>query len=615
MKKNDYIKKKLILLPKKPGVYFFKDIKGNYLYIGKAKLLNRRVRSYFQNNSNLSLKIISMLKRAKDFEWIVTSTEIEALLTEANLIKEHGPHYNVLLRDDKTFPYIRITNENYPRVFITRKLINDGSKYFGPYTDVKQLRFILKVLHKLFPIRSCDFNINNDSISKKKHSICLDYHINKCNGPCEGLIGQSDYNNIIRNVIFFLNGNKTKIIKEISDKMIKASNVMDYVNAGKYKDQIDLIINFTKKQGKSVASFDDRDIIAISSKNNLACGIVIRIREGRISGREKIMLNGAMNEKQSTLISDFIRQFYLITNFIPSEIILSEKPDFFTTLKLWLESKKNKKIKITTPLKGEKLRLLKMCQQNADLVLKQEFLKKSARKELIPKMVNQIKEDLNLVSPPRRIEAFDISNIQGNQPVGSMVCFVDGKPRKKEYRKFSIKTVKGINDFEMIREIVLRRYKRIKNEKGILPDLIIIDGGKGQLNMAVSALKELGLNYIPIASIAKRLEEVFLPGFQEPQNIPKFSSGLILIRRIRDEAHRFAISFHRKKHNKASINSIFDNINGFGPKTKIKLYSKFSDISKIAKSEPNLITKELSINLSLASEIIDVAKNYKKNNE
>ena len=256
---------------------------------------------------------------------------------------------------------------------------------------------------------------------------------------------------------------------------------MDYVNAGKYKDQIDLIINFTKKQGKSVASFDDRDIIAISSKNNLACGIVIRIREGRISGREKIMLNGAMNEKQSTMISDFIRQFYLITNFIPSEIILSEKPDFFTTLKLWLESKKNKKIKITTPLKGEKLRLLKMCQQNADLVLKQEFLKKSARKELIPKMVNQIKEDLNLVSPPRRIEAFDISNIQGNQPVGSMVCFVDGKPRKKEYRKFSIKTVKGINDFEMIREIVLRRYKRIKNEKGILPDLIIIDGGKGQL--------------------------------------------------------------------------------------------------------------------------------------
>ena len=613
MKKNDYINKKLILLPKKPGVYFFKDLKGNYLYIGKAKLLNRRVRSYFQNNSNLSLKIISMLKRAEDFEWIVTRTEIEALLTEANLIKEHGPYYNVLLRDDKTFPYIRITNENYPRVFITRKLINDGSKYFGPYTDVKQLRFILKILHKLFPLRSCDFNINKDTIEKNKHSICLDYHINKCNGPCEGLISKDGYNNIIENVIYFLNGNIKKIIEEISTQMINASNLMDYKKAGLYKEQIDLIMNFTKKQGKSIASFEDRDIIAISSKNNFACGVVIRIREGRISAREKIMLKGAMNENKSKMISDFIRQFYLITHFVPSEIILSDQPDYLETIKLWLESKRNKKIKITNPIKGEKLRLLKMCQQNADLVLKQELLKKTSKKELVPKMINQLKEDLNLISPPRRIEAFDISNIQGYDSVGSMVCFVDGKPVKKDYRKFKIKTVKGINDFEMIREIVLRRYKRIKNEKGVFPDLIIIDGGKGQLNMAVSALKELGLNYIPIASIAKKLEEVFLPGIQEPQNIPKFSSGLILIRRIRDEAHRFAISFHRDKHAKNSINSIFDKINGFGPKTKIKLYSKFSNISIIAKTTPSVIKEELNINLTLANEIISVAKNHKKN--
>jgi len=614
MKKSVYIINKIKLLPKNPGVYFFKDREGNYLYIGKAKFLNIRVRSYFQKNNNLSLKILSMLNRAIDFEWIVTSSEIEALLTEANLIKEHDPYYNVLLRDDKTFPYIRITNENYPRVFITRKLLNDGSKYFGPYTDVSQLRLILKVLHKVFSIRSCDFNIDKNTILKKKNSICLDYHIDKCDGPCEGLIKEDEYNDIIKNVIFFLNGNIRRINEKISDKMNLASKLMEYKKAAKYRDQILTITDFSKKQGRAVATFDNKDIISISSNNNKACGVVIRIRDGRIYGREKIILKGVKDEKKSKLISDFIRQFYLVTHFIPREIIISEKPDFFNVIKLWLEKKRNNKIKITIPLKGEKLRLLKMSQQNADLILQQEILKKNLRKELPPSMNNQLKEDLNLLTPPRRIEAFDISNIQGKEAVGSMITFVDGKPKKKDYRKFTINTVKGINDFEMIREVVLRRYKRLKQENGILPDLIIIDGGKGQLNMGFSALKELGLSYIPIASIAKRLEEVFLPGIQEPQNIPKHSSGLILIRRVRDEAHRFAISFHRKKFNKNSIKSIFDNIKGFGPKTKIKLYKKFSNISNISNSDPIVIKQELSINLNLAMKIVEIAKKNTTNN-
>ena len=303
------------------------------------------------------------------------------------------------------------------------------------------------------------------------------------------------------------------------------------------------------------------------------------------------------------MISDLIRQFYLITHFVPSEIILSDQPDYLETIKLWLESKRNKKIKVTIPIKGEKLRLLKMCQQNADLILKQELLKKSSRKELVPKMINQLKEDLNLISPPRRIEAFDISNIQGYNPVGSMVCFVDGKPVKKDYRKFKIKTVKGINDFEMIREIVLRRYKRIKNEKGVFPDLIIIDGGKGQLNMAVSALKELGLNYIPTASIAKKLEEVFLPGIQEPQNIPKFSSGLILIRRIRDEAHRYANSYHQLLMRRRIEESVLDDCPGINENRKKILLKRFGSVARLKRAGVDKIAEIQGISAKSAKVI------------
>ena len=608
MSANDPIQEKLSQLPRKPGVYLFKDNKGKTLYIGKAKVLTNRVRSYFHKSTNHSLKVNSLLRKVKDLEWIVTGSEVEALLTEANLIKEQMPHYNVLLRDDKSFPYIRITSEPFSQVFITRKVIHDNSKYFGPFTDVIDLRRTLKVLHKIFPIRSCDYNLNNTTISAGRYSVCLDYHIKKCQGPCEGLVTQKTYEEMIQNVIRFLHGQTSGIRKSLKERMESAANNMRYEEAATYRDQLQSVEKFAKRQNKATASFDDKDVIAIANDSNDACGVVVRIRGGRIVGREKVFLTGVLDETMERMVSDFIRQFYLITHFVPGEIVVPARPKDEKTLTNWLESKREKRLKFIVPQRGEKARLLRITRQNADLLLGEQLRKRERRKELIPAMVSQLQEDLNLAVPPRRIEAFDISNIQGKQPVGSMVCFVDGKPQKSDYRKFKIKTVEGVDDFAMMREVVHRRYSRLKSEHASFPDLILIDGGKGQLSMAMSALQELGLSYIPVAALAKRLEEVFLPGHSDPQSVSKTSPGLILLRRIRDEAHRFAVSFHRQRRAKLITKSLFDDVKGVGPVTRKKLYDKFQNLESIAQASSSEIKEKIGVALPLATKIIKAAR-------
>ena len=608
MSANDPIQEKLSQLPRKPGVYLFKDNKGKTLYIGKAKVLTNRVRSYFHKSTNHSLKVNSLLRKVKDLEWIVTGSEVEALLTEANLIKEQMPHYNVLLRDDKSFPYIRITSEPFSQVFITRKVIHDNSKYFGPFTDVIDLRRTLKVLHKIFPIRSCDYNLNNTTISAGRYSVCLDYHIKKCQGPCEGLVTQKAYEEMIQNVRRFLHGQTSGIRKSLKERMESAANNMRYEEAATYRDQLQSVEKFSKRQNKATASFDDKDVIAIANDNNDACGVVVRIRGGRIVGREKVFLTGVLDETMERMVSDFIRQFYLITHFVPGEIVVPARPKDEKTLTNWLESKREKRLKFIVPQRGEKARLLRITRQNADLLLGEQLRKRKRRKELIPAMVKQLQEDLNLAVPPRRIEAFDISNIQGKQPVGSMICYVDGKPKKSDYRKFKIKTVEGVDDFAMMREVVHRRYSRLKSEHASFPDLILIDGGKGQLSMAMSALQELGLSYIPVAALAKRLEEVFLPGHSDPQSVSKTSPGLILLRRIRDEAHRFAVSFHRQRRAKLITKSLFDDVKGVGPVTRKKLYDKFQNLESIAQASSSEIKEKIGVALPLATKIIKAAR-------
>ena len=601
---------KLKNIPTKPGVYQFKNKDGDIIYIGKAKNLRNRVRSYFQKNKYQTPKNQSMIKRIANVEWIIVRSNVEALLTEANMIKEVQPKYNVVLKDDKSFPFIRITNEPYPQVLLTRKIEKDGSKYFGPYTDVKNLRYSLKALHKIFPVRSCSYYMDDQTVVAKKVKLCLDYHIKKCEGPCESIVSRDHYNAMIQRVIKFLQGRTKETEDYIRKQMDIAAADLRYEDAAMYRDQYNAIRRFKERQRKVAADFDDRDIFALARKDDIGVMTVLRVRNGRIFGREKISLQN-LDEDESAVFSSVISRFYMDTDFLPKEITVVTLPDGQDDLEEWLTEKKGSKVIIRQPQRGEKAKEVRLSYQNAKLLLGEWLINRKKRRELVPKMVNQLQEDLQLKAPPRRIEAFDISHLGGTNTVASMVCFVDGKARKSEYRKFKIKTVVGIDDFAAMREVVHRRYLRVKKEKGSLPDLILIDGGKGQLSMAVSALRELGLDYIPIVGLAKRLEEVFVPGISDPQSIHKQSPGLILLRRIRDEAHRFAITFQRSKR-KLSLESAFIEIAGMGPKRVNILLMSFESTESIANADHQLIFEKTGIPVKVAKLVIQKAKSFVK---
>ena len=601
---------KLKNIPTKPGVYQFKNKNGDIIYIGKAKNLRNRVRSYFQKNKYQTPKNQSMIKRIANVEWIIVRSNVEALLTEANMIKEVQPKYNVDLKDDKSFPFIRITNEPYPQVLLTRKIEKDGSKYFGPYTDVKNLRYSLKALHKIFPVRSCSYYMDDQTVVAKKVKLCLDYHIKKCEGPCEGIVSRDHYNAMIERVIKFLQGRTKETEDYVRKQMDIAAADLRYEDAAMYRDQYNSIRRFKERQRKVAADFDDRDIFALARKDDIGVMTVLRVRNGRIFGREKISLQN-LDVDESAIFASVISRFYMDTDFLPKEITVVTLPDEQDDLEEWLTEKKGSKVIIRQPQRGEKAKEVRLSYQNAKLLLGEWLINRKKRRELVPKMVNQLQDDLQLKAPPRRIEAFDISHLGGTNTVASMVCFLDAKPKKSEYRKFKIKTVDGIDDFAAMREVVHRRYLRVKKEKGSLPDLILIDGGKGQLSMAVSALRELGLDYIPIVGLAKRLEEVFVPGISEPQSIHKQSPGLILLRRIRDEAHRFAITFQRSKR-KDVLSSIFDDIEGMGPKRVQKLLQNYDSTESIANTDLKDISEKTGIPEGIAKEVVKKAQSIAK---
>ena len=592
-------------LPTLPGVYQFKNKDDKILYIGKAKNLKNRLRSYFQNKKNQSSKTISMMKNADSFDWIVVKNEIEALLTEANLIKKYRPKYNVLMKDDKTYPYIQITKEPYPQVLLTRKIKKDGSKYFGPYTDSKRLRTILKVMHKVFPIRSCSYFIDDKIIEEKKISICLDYHIKRCQGPCEGLVSEKEYNLMIKHVISFMRGNTKKIEQSIRLKMDDASCNLKYEEAALFRDQLKAIQNFNSKKSYANSVFEDRDIFALSSRDGIGVVVIIRIRNGFIYSREKISLKNLYYDEK-VAYKTIITQFYLGSNLVPPVISLPIRPSGEKDILKVLSYERNSKVKFEYPKIGEKAKELRITMKNAELLLNDWILKKNKYKEYVPNSIIALQKDLNLEVPPKNIEGFDISHLGGENTVASMVSFFNGKPKKNRYRKFKIKTVNQIDDFASIREVVYRRYSRLKKEKSAYPDLILIDGGKGQLSM--SALRELGLDYLNIIGIAKRLEEVFVPGNPNPQSIHKDSSGLILLKRIRDEAHRFAITFQRQKRKKTMTNSPYLEIPGVGQITVKKLLSNFDGTQDIANQTPKEIFDKIGLSENLSNKIISVAK-------
>ncbi len=566
--------------PQEPGCYIYRNKAGKIIYIGKAKNIRNRVRSYF-NKSISDPKTIHLVAHIADVEFIITNTEIEALILENTLIKKHHPRYNIWFRDDKTYPYVRITNELFPQVFITRKIIKDGSKYFGPYTDSALLKNTLKIIKTIFPIRSCQFRLDEKTIERGKIKLCLDYHIKKCEGPCQKLISHEDYTAMINQVVAFLSGRTSTTLEFYRQKMYAAAQVQNYEAAAVYRDKLNVLQNYSNRQVVESNDFIDRDVIAIAKEGDLATAVVLRVREGKLIGRDVFDLEGVELDDLAEIGRTFLQQYYAQSEFLPSEILITTLPNELELIVEWLEARSHTKIKIYCPQRGDKTRLLSIAEKNVVLRLNEILLKKSQKADFIPKSLISLKQELNLPTLPRHIEAFDISNIQGKFAVGSMITFVNAQAKTSEYRRFRIKTVSGIDDFAMMAEVIRRRYTRQIQEGKELPDLILIDGGKGQLTSARNVLVDLKLADRPLIGLAKRLEEIYLSDHDEPLLLSKSSPALRLLRRIRDEAHRFAINYHRTLRTKQHFNSVLDNIPGLGSAKKQALLKAFKSINKI----------------------------------
>ncbi|HLX11988.1 MAG TPA: excinuclease ABC subunit UvrC, partial [Bacteroidota bacterium] len=556
-------------------------------------------------------RLKALVNRISDVELIVTDSEVEALILETNLIQKFKPRYNVDLKDDKSFPYIVITNEPYPRVFATRKIIRDGSKYFGPYSDVKNMYASLKMIRELFKVRSCNYFIDQEVIAKKKIKVCFDYHIKKCEGPCEGLASAERYNSMITEVAQIIKGKTTTLVRMLEEKMAKASEETRYEEAAELRDKIRQMRVYSERQKVVDWEMIDRDIVALATSGDDACGVVFRVRDGKIIGKQHFYMSHVEEKTQEEIIGQLVNRYYLDTDDLPAEIFLPCELEDAEAIEHWLSSRSEVPLKLVVPKIGEKAHLVAMCATNAKYLLDVWQLKKEQQKDFIPHSVKSLQRDLRLQNLPRKIECFDISNIQGTDSVASMVVFVDAKPRKSEYRKFKIRAVEGPNDFASMREVIERRYTRLLTEHGDLPDLVMVDGGKGQLSSAVEVLERLGLRKplqtslpldaasnlpptetvasaeLPVIGLAKRLEEVFVPGSSEAQTIPKTSSGLKLLQQIRDEAHRFAITYHRELRKKRTLQTELDLIEGIGKQRAKKLLEVFGSVQgvKFATSE------------------------------
>ncbi len=587
---NDRIAYKLENLPQKPGVYQFFNDKEKIIYIGKAKSLRSRVRSYFAAKVD-SPKTKALVKKIVDLQVIITQNEIEALVLENNLIKKHKPRYNINLKDDKSFPYIRVTNEPFPQIFSTRDIVQDGSRYFGPYTDVKNMKGALRMINKLFKIRSCKYFLGPEVIKEKKVKLCLDYHIKKCDGPCEGLISEEEYNEMVGQVIKLIRGKTDELLNSLQKQMADAAKNLEFEKAAELRDKIEQLNVWSSKMKVVSTDFEDRDIISCAVEGTDAAVSILNIRAGKLLSKKQFRLI-AEDESLPKLYAAIVRFYYSEYVEVPKEIIIEVMPDEVDTLRSWLAEKGKRKVHFIEPKrKSDAKSLIEMCRQNAIYLLKEIQLQRMKKEGNLPYVLTSLKRDLRLKNIPRRIECFDISHIQGSDTVASLVVFEEAKPKKNMYRKFIIKTVEGVDDFASMQEVVERRYRRLMEENEPIPELIMVDGGKGQLSSAVETLNEIGLKNYEIIGLAKRLEEVFTPGVSEPVIIPKTSSSLKLLQHIRDEAHRFAITFHRSRRSKRIITTELTSIEGIGEKGAEKLLRNFMSIEEIKKAEFPELTK------------------------
>lgn len=603
---------KLNRIPARPGCYLFKDKSGKILYVGKAGVLRNRVRSYFQKSRPFHPKLEALVRKIADVEWIVTDSEVEALILENNLIKEYKPRYNVSLRDDKSYPYIRITNEDFPQVFITRKLVRDGSEYFGPYTDVKNVRFVLKTLKRIFPIRSCRHNLTPEVIRQKKIPLCLDYYIKKCLGPCQGLQSKEDYQKMIAQVRQFLKGKTSEIVKELQRQMEEHASKMEFEEAALVRDRLAALENYRNSQKIVQSDFKDRDVVAVVMEDKEVCALIFRVREGKIIGKQHFYFKNQTWKEEAEILDEFLRHYYLNTQDFPQEIFLQTQIESQQALTQWLSKQSGRKTEVVVPQRGEKHKLLEMAIKNARYLLDDLLLQKLKKEQTIHFTVQALQRDLRLPKAPLVMECFDISNIQGSDPVASMVRFENGKPKKSEYRKYKITVKQTPDDFAMMREVIERRYRRLMEEKKRLPDLIVVDGGKGQLSSAVQVLQKLGLEDQPIIGLAKRLEEVFVPGESEARLLPRTSSSLRLLQQIRDETHRFAITFHRQRRKKRTLHSELDNIPGVGEKRRQRLLKVFGSVKNIRQATEEELTEKAGLPRPVAERVAEYFKKKEK---
>ena len=596
---SEHLRLKLDALPAEPGIYLMKDRKERIIYIGKAKSLRHRVRSYFQESgSDGRRRFKALVRNIADIDCIVTHSEQEALILEANQIKTHKPRYNVHLKDDKKYPYIRITREPFPRIFATRDVVQDGSRYLGPFSNVRAMYTTLDMMHRIFPVRSCTYKLPSDKVR-----VCLDFHINRCEGPCEGLVGAADYGKNVDCAIRLLQGKNAGILRELKKRMEETAAELHFEKAAQLRDQIKALESMSARQKAVLDQPVDRDVIGLARSDDDACCSVLEIREGRLLGKKHHFLSGVMESADAEVVSAFVCQFYLRTDFIPAEIHLPAAPSEDAAIASWLSSKVRRKVVLAVPQRGEKARMLEMARSNAEHLLAERRLKRELQKGRTSQSVSALQRDLRLVKPPARVECIDISNLQGADSVGSLVCFVDGRPRRSEYRQFKIIDLEGPDDFASIHQVVMRRFRGLRERGESFPDLLVVDGGKGQLTSALQALGELGLNDQPVVGLAKRLEEIFLPSQNEPLLLPRTSASLRLLQALRDEAHRFALKHHRNLRGKRTLSSALDDIPGIGPGRRALLLQTFGSVRRLKEARVDEIAHVKGVGMKLAAEL------------
>ena len=595
------LEQQLKTLPPSPGVYLFRDKEGKVIYVGKAANLSNRVKSYFSTPTNLSPRIQRLVAKICDFEFIVTSSEQEALILECNMIKKYRPRYNVRLKDNKTFPYLKIaTNEDWPGVYITRRFQKDGARYFGPFASAGSVRKTLRLIKKIFPFRSCA-----KSIDGKGKRPCLDYYIHRCLGPCIGAVSKQEYREVINQVIVFLEGKQELVLRELSAKMKASAQQLQFEKAALLRDQIWAIEKVIEGQKIAITLRGEQDIIALARNEWQAYVEVFFVRNDKLVGRDHFIMEGIRDEEPSHIMTSFVKQYYASASYIPPLILLQYPVDEMSALCQWLKEQRESRVKLQVPQRGVKKQLVNMVAENAGKGL-QLARAKEINLEAITTSLRELKDRLKLPRIPLRIECYDISDIQGTLAVGSMVVLEKGLPKPAHYRRFRIKTIDGANDYAMIQEILRRRFKRGmtgENTWAAIPDLVLIDGGRGHLASALEVRRELGVDSIPMASLAKENEDVFIHGEPKPVAISQDSPALHLLQRARDEAHRFAISYHQKLRRKEGISSVLDSIPGIGPKRKKALLKRFGSIEAIKEASIEELCQTEGMTLGLTRKV------------